>query len=241
MTREVAFPTAPQSRRPAANGREPWSEEAEISALGCLFLDDGEAARRVVELVPVDALYKPSHRAILRAARKIIARGDDVDAVTLADELQSKGRLEQVGGHVALARLVDAVAGSAGLESWASTIRRKAFARDACEALDEEREAIAVASAGDVPALLERTERRLQDLREAHFPASTEDDDPGIATAEEILDNDSASEEWEAVADRIAWRSRLVMLAGREKLGKSTLLAEAASAVTRGLTEWARK
>lgn len=230
--------TAPRAEtRTLSNGRPSWSEEAELSALGCLFLDS-ETARRVVDLVPVDALHKRAHRYVLRAARKIIDRGEQVDAVSLSDELRSAGRLKQVGGMGAVAELVDASPGADGLESWANTIQRKAFARATQQALEEERDALSKASASEVPEIVRRIEDRLHDLRDAHLPAPDEDDKTGIATAEEILAGDDVSEDWEPVADHLAWRGKLVMLAAREKTGKSTLLAEAAAAVTCGKTSW---
>lgn len=67
-------------------------------------------------------------------------------------------------------------------------------------------------------------------------PLDDEADNAGVRlrALAEILDDPTALRPPDPVADRLAWTERVTLLAGREKLGKTTLAAAAAAAVSRG-------
>ena len=68
------------------------SEEAEKAALGCMFLD-GEASALGKTLLVPDDFYIPLYRLIFQAMQKL----EEIDIVTVKDELQRMGEWERVG------------------------------------------------------------------------------------------------------------------------------------------------
>src|ERR1043165_924730 len=91
----------PGRDRPArrSDGRVPPHHlNAEESLLGALFLSR-DVVDQISELgVLVDHFYKPAHQHIFSAIRGLMATGQPVDAVTVADELRRNGLLDEIGG-----------------------------------------------------------------------------------------------------------------------------------------------
>ena len=54
----------------------------------------------VSEVLDAGDFYRESHAQIYRAALALYAKGEPVDAITLVDELEERGELEEVGGRV---------------------------------------------------------------------------------------------------------------------------------------------
>ncbi len=76
----------------------PNNLQAEESLLGAMLLSkDAIAAVMEVGLTPAD-FYKPSHGHIYDAITTLAVAGEPVDPVTVGDELNRAGLLEQVGG-----------------------------------------------------------------------------------------------------------------------------------------------
>ena len=77
-------------RRPGAKESDTvalfWDEPAEQAALGAALANDS-ACRLVCTELRAEDLYKEKERAILRAIQSLHARGQSVDAVTVAAEL----------------------------------------------------------------------------------------------------------------------------------------------------------
>jgi replicative DNA helicase len=86
----------------------PRNIEAEMSSLGCMLLSR-ESLDLAAEKLGADSFYEPSHRTIFEAILDLYERGQIVDLVTVADKLESVGKLDAVGGAVYLTKLADAV------------------------------------------------------------------------------------------------------------------------------------
>ena len=78
----------------------PQNLEAEESVLGAMMLSPG-AIGAVSEILDAGDFYRESHAKIYRAALELYAQGEPVDAITLVDELEERGELEEVGGRSA--------------------------------------------------------------------------------------------------------------------------------------------
>src|SRR5690349_1302183 len=75
----------------------PHNLDAEESLLGALLLSR-DVVGTVAELgLQVEHFYKPSHQHIYQAIRGLMATGQPVDAVTVADELRRNGLLDEIG------------------------------------------------------------------------------------------------------------------------------------------------
>src|ERR671923_283545 len=92
--------------------------EAEESVLGAMMLSPG-AIGAVSEILDAGDFYRESHSKIYRAALALYAKGEPVDAITLVDELEERGELDDVGGRSRvheLAALVPAASNAAHYE-----------------------------------------------------------------------------------------------------------------------------
>ncbi len=88
---------APSTPAPAGYDRvPPHNLEAEVSVLGSMLLSKNAIAE-IVQFVGPEEFYRGAHRTMFEGIRDLYDRGEPVDSVTLADELQRRGTLESVG------------------------------------------------------------------------------------------------------------------------------------------------
>ncbi len=111
----------------------PWSHEAEQAVLGAMLID-GDASLRGVELLDDLHFNKEGHRRLFRALRSLAEQRMVIDYVTVRDELQRRGDLEQAGGVAYLDELVNAVPTAANIEFHARILREKSIQRRLIEA-----------------------------------------------------------------------------------------------------------
>src|SRR5213596_2513770 len=106
----------------------PQNLEAEESVLGAMMLSPG-AIGAVSEILDAGDFYRESHAKIYRAALALYAKGEPVDAITLVDELEERGELEDVGGRVRLHELAALVPATANAAHYARIVREMATLR----------------------------------------------------------------------------------------------------------------
>lgn len=135
------------------------------------------AARGIVAAMMIDPLAIPLAAAALRddamvgglakvygAIRAIDARGDGVDLLAVAAELERRGEIDGVGGYAALAGLVEYVSPRSNIEAHAALVNEAATARALkralLESLAEVENPVSVADA------LDSAERRIMAVRD---------------------------------------------------------------------------
>jgi replicative DNA helicase len=106
----------------------PQNLEAEESVLGAMMLSPG-AIGVVSEILDAKDFYRESHAKIYRATLALYAKGEPVDAITLTDELEERGELEDVGGRVRLHELAALVPATANASHYARIVRETATLR----------------------------------------------------------------------------------------------------------------
>src|SRR5438552_12878220 len=106
----------------------PQNLEAEESVLGAMMLSPG-AIGAVSEILDASDFYRESHAKIYRAALALYAKGEPVDAITLVDELEERGDLDDVGGRVRIHELAALVPASANAGHYARIVREMATLR----------------------------------------------------------------------------------------------------------------
>ena len=74
----------------------PQNLEAEEAVLGAMLLSE-TAIGTVTEILSAEDFYRGSHGTIYRTCLALWAKGEPVDAITLANELEERGELEQIG------------------------------------------------------------------------------------------------------------------------------------------------
>ena len=76
----------------------PYSQEAEISVLGGMLIDR-DAIGVAVETLDTQCFYLEAHRKLYKAIVSLYEKSIEVDPVTLPDQLEKEGSLEDVGGR----------------------------------------------------------------------------------------------------------------------------------------------
>lgn len=106
----------------------PHSLEAEKTVLGGI-LHNNKNLNIVLSLVSPEDFYKEANRIILEKIISLVDKGIPVDLVTLNEELQKAGLLDEVGGASYISSLLDGVPQSLNVEYYAQIIREKALLR----------------------------------------------------------------------------------------------------------------
>jgi len=115
-------PSTPGDRTP------PQDMAAEQSVLGAMLISK-DAIADVTEAIRGTDYYRPSHETIHDAIVDLYGRGEPVDMVTVAAELQRRGELQRIGGASYLHTLSANVPIAANAGYYAEIVREKAILR----------------------------------------------------------------------------------------------------------------
>jgi len=160
------------SGRSAAGRVPPHNLNAEESLLGALLLSR-EVVGQVSELgLQVEHFYKPSHQHIYAAIRGLMATGQPVDVVTVADELRRNGLLDEVGGGQALLELQNATPAISNASRYAKIVQDTAVLRRLISVAGEITE-IAYLEPDDVTKALDEAETKVFEVAEDRVIDST--------------------------------------------------------------------
>src|SRR3990170_1166456 len=114
----------------------PQAVEAEQAILGALLLDK-EAVHKAIDIVYEDVFYKEAHGKIYAAIISLYDNNQPIDLITLAEGLNKKKQLEEIGGRSYLADLASCVATSANIEHHCRIVLEKAILRKLIESSTE--------------------------------------------------------------------------------------------------------
>ena len=142
----------------------PQNLDAEESVLGAMMLSTGAIAA-VSEVLAADGreFYRESHAKVYRAALALYAKGEPVDAITLVDELDERGELEDAGGKVRVHELAALVPASANAGHYAQIVKESATLRGLIRAGGEIAR-LGWERPGETTELVDRAEQILFDL-----------------------------------------------------------------------------
>ena len=143
----------------------PQNLDAEESVLGAMMLSPG-AIGAVSEILDAGDFYRESHSKIYRAALALYARGEPVDAITLVDELEQRGELEDAGGRSRVHELAALVPASANAGHYARIVREMATLRGLIRAGGEISQ-LGWERLGEPPDLVDRAEQIVFDLSQS--------------------------------------------------------------------------
>ena len=120
----------------AAARLPPHNVEAEQSVLGSLLIDP-EAILKVNPFLRPEDFYRETHGLTYKGIIELHERRQPADFVTLCDELERRGQLEQVGGPSYLTSLINAVPTSAHVQHYGRIVERTAMLRRLISAASE--------------------------------------------------------------------------------------------------------
>jgi len=148
----------------------PHNLEAERSIFGAVMIENSVFPLVLGILPDSTYFFRDAHRRIWKALIQLDEDGQPLDLVTLKEKLEQLGDLEECGGPVYLASLVDGVPRSTNVNHYAEIVKDKAALRrlifTSNEILGEAYEA--AAPARDV---LRHAERKLFALVNGHVPS----------------------------------------------------------------------
>lgn len=114
----------------------PHNYEAEQAVLGSILLDSETLVQAMEYLLPSD-FYRRAHQLIFNAMIELNNANEPIDVVTLADELEKKEQMEDIGGMGYLAELATSVPTSANIEYYARLVEERSLLRRLIQASNE--------------------------------------------------------------------------------------------------------
>ncbi len=226
--------------RPTGYDRVPPHDlDAERSVIGAMLLSK-DAIAEVSEVVGPEDFYRGAHRTLFEAIHELYDRGEPVDAVTLADELKGRGRLDDVGGAVAIADILGAVPTAANALYYAKIVAAHALRRGLIEAGTEITK-LGYTDEEDVQGSVDSAEALVYRLsqygRVSEFTPMKRLIAEGFELIERLHENNSAITglptgfaDFDELTAGLQ-PSNLVILAARPAMGKSTLVVNMATHV----------
>ncbi|MBI4761825.1 MAG: replicative DNA helicase [Chloroflexota bacterium] len=118
-----------ESTAPAPSTAVPHSREAEEAVVGAVFINP-EVYYDIAQFLSADDFYIHRHKWIWEAFNRLHEQRIPIDLLTVADELERRGQLSEIGGTAYLTSLVNQVPSSLNAEAYARivegySIRRK--------------------------------------------------------------------------------------------------------------------
>ena len=218
---------------PAPEGANlpPQDLDAEEAVLGAMMIND-QAVLTASEIISDPGeFYREAHGTVYRAIIALLARSEPIDAVTVSDELERMGALEQVGGRGFIFGLSSSVTVAANVKSHAQIVRDLSLLRRVAAAGLEIAE-LGYARQGDVRDILDRAESAIFDVAQSR---TTSEIVPIGGLLGEEIDRISAASEQKGLTgassglrdlDKITsgfQNSNLIILAARPAMGKTSL------------------
>ncbi len=106
----------------------PHNIEAEESVLGALLIDP-EALFRVASFLRPDDFYVQKNGWIYQAILDLHERREPLDLVTLRNEMEARGLLEEIGGVAYIAQLIESVPTAIHVEAYGHIVEQAAVRR----------------------------------------------------------------------------------------------------------------
>jgi replicative DNA helicase len=216
---------------PAGAAVPPQNLEAEESVLGAMLLSPA-AVGTASEILDASDFYRESHAKIYRGALGLWQKGEPVDAITLTNELDERGQLEEIGGQARIAELAALVPSTSNVEHYARIVKEMATLRGLVRA-GQEITRLGQDRPGDVVDLVDRAEQIVFDLTQqritsdfAHIEALLKESFERITqlyeAGVEITGIPSGFRELDLLTSGFQ-PGNLVILAARPSMGKSSL------------------
>ena len=114
----------------------PHNLEAERSVLGAALISR-DARFEIFDKLSLQHFYNKAHGEIFEVIKEMHSNGQDVDHLTVAEALQKKGILDQVGGRGYLGQLTADTPSAFNATSYADIVRSKGEMRQLIEAASE--------------------------------------------------------------------------------------------------------
>mgnify|MGYP002757011838 CR=1 FL=1 len=109
---------------------------AEMSVLGSMILDKN-AIDTATGILKYDDFYAGKNAEVFRGIINLYEKGEQIDFITLSDELKKEGKLDFVGGIEYLMSLTEMVPGPTNVQAYAQIVSEKSTLRYLIRTADE--------------------------------------------------------------------------------------------------------
>ena len=162
--KQVVTQTPPIQTQPLMdipNGQvPPHNVDAERGLLAGILLKNDQIIE-IVDIVRAEDFYYPSHTILFEACIELYNNTKAIDFVTVAEYLQSRNKLESVGGAPYLAELANLSLSAIYIVDYAHIIRDKSLQRRLIETCSQIIKESYMASQEDVKSVLDDAEQRI--------------------------------------------------------------------------------
>ncbi len=218
-------PRSPGDRTP------PQDMAAEQSVIGSMLISK-DAIAEVSEVLRGTDFYRPAHETIHDAIIDLFGRGEPVDMITVAAELQRRGELAKIGGAPYLHTMAANVPIASNAEFYAQIVRETAILRKLVDAGTKIAQ-FGYAGEGQIDDIVDRAQAEVYQITDRR---ASEDYAPLSDIMDKVLDEIEAIENREsglygvptgfAELDDLTnglHSGQMIIVAARPAMGKSTL------------------
>lgn len=207
----------------------PHSIEAEQSCLGCMLLDENAVLLMMTNL-DEESFYIKSHKTIFESMKAIYKANKPIDYVTLTDDLERRGLLENIGGIDYITTLTNIVPSAVNAKHYLDIVKRDALLR---KLISCSQDIIDKAYEGEEENVLGYAEKAIFDIAEKEDASSlvqiNQTLDSVLSKFEEIDKNAGAIRGIPTgltALDKVTnglQKSDLILIAARPGVGKTSL------------------
>ena len=114
----------------------PHNLDAEKSVLGAVLIDN-TAINTAIENVGVSDFFRLAHRLIFEAMIGLNQHNYPIDLITLSDQLNRAGKLDEAGGAAYISQLTDGVPRAVNVQHYAKIVKEKSTLRSLIQSANE--------------------------------------------------------------------------------------------------------
>ena len=206
----------------------PHDISAEESVIGSLLLD-GLSFTKIASYLEPEHFYLESNKVIFEIARDLFNRQEPINQISVAHELETQEKLEDIGGRSYLAKVVNVVPTSVHIKHYANLVRRTATMRTLINAAENISD-IGFDNDPDIENALSKAEDIIYSIRNDQpsrdFVPLRETLTPYLETSSSSLtdsENQPINSGFKLLDDLLGGlqRSDMLVLAARPSVGKS--------------------
>ncbi len=211
---------------------QPQATEFEAAVIGACLIEQ-DAFSTVSDFLKPESFYDSKHHYIFEAITRLASENKPVDILTVTQQLQSTGRIEDAGGPAYIAELSRNVLSAAHLEFHARVVAQKALARNIISYTNGIQK-LAFDESQDIEELMQTAEGRLFELSKSNLKKDFTQIDPVIKDAYEMLHKAAARTDGLSglssgfdLLDKMTsgWQnSDLIIIAARPAMGKTAFV-----------------
>ncbi|MDR2493287.1 MAG: replicative DNA helicase [Coriobacteriales bacterium] len=161
----------------------PHNVDAEQAVLAAMLLDKAIVEEALAQ-IDAGAFFRAAHQKIFAAIAELNQDGTPVDQLTLADKLEARGELGQIGGKAYILELANNSFAIANWESHAKIIKNDALLRDLVYAADHIK-SLGVTDTDNAMGVVEEAEKLIFDVTNKRISSNFRD---VVSVSHEVMD-----------------------------------------------------